>query len=48
MEAGLGNPTEERAKEVLQEIVNTIESWEDLKTGQPHGMPSFKYEMPKE
>ena len=29
--------TEERAKEVLQEIINAIECWED-----------FKYEMPKE
>ena len=40
--------TEERAKEVLQEIVNAIECWEDLKVGMPHGTPSFKYELPKE
>jgi len=40
--------TEERAKEVLQEIVEAIESWEDLKAGQPHGAPSFRYEMPIE
>ena len=40
--------TQERAKEVLQEIVNAIECWEDLKVGMPHGTPSFKYELPKE
>lgn len=40
--------TEERAKEVLQEIVNAMECWEDFKAGMPHGTPSFKYEMPEE
>ena len=40
--------TEKRAQEVLQEIINKIGYWEDLKAGQPHGTPSFKYEMPKE
>ena len=40
--------TEERAKEVLQEISEAIESWEDLKAGQPRGIPSFKYCMPED
>ena len=40
--------TEERAKEVLKEISNAIESWEDLKAGQPSGIPSFKYCMPED
>lgn len=41
-------PIEERAKEVLQEIINAIECWEDFKAGMPHDTPNFKYEMPKE
>lgn len=40
--------TEERAKEVLQEIMKSIQCWEDLKAGQPQGSPKFIYEMPKE
>ena len=40
--------TEERAKEVLQEIINAIECWEDFKAGMPHDTPNFKYEIPKE
>ncbi len=39
---------EERAKEVLQEIINAIECWEDFKAGMPYDTPNFKYEMPKE
>jgi hypothetical protein len=40
--------TEERAKEVLQEIIKNIENWENLKAGQPSGICKFVYEMPKE
>ena len=40
--------TEERAKEVLKEISDAIESWEDLKAGQPSGIPRFKYCMPED
>lgn len=40
--------TEERAKEVLQEITNAIKCWEDFKGEIPHDTPNFKYEMPKE
>ena len=40
--------TEERAKEVLQEIITRYENWENLKAGQPTGVCSPKYEMPKE
>jgi hypothetical protein len=40
--------TEERAKEVLQEIIKSIENWENLKAGQPSGICKFVYEMPKE
>lgn len=40
--------TEERAKEVLQEIIERLENWENLKAGQPTGICSPKYEMPKE
>ena len=40
--------TEERAKEVLQEIIDRYTNWEDLKAGQPSGICSPKYEMPLE
>ena len=40
--------TEERAKEVLQEIIERLENWENLKAGQPTGIYSPKYVMPKE
>ena len=40
--------TEERAKEVLKEISDAIESWEDLKAGQPSGIPRYKYCMPED
>jgi hypothetical protein len=40
--------TEERAKEVLQEIIQSIENWENLKAGQLSGICKFVYEMPKE
>ena len=45
----LGNyDTEERAKEVLQEIIDRYANWENLKVGQPDGICSPKYEMSKE
>ena len=40
--------TEERAKEVLQEIIERLENWENLKAGQPTGVCSYRYIMPKE
>lgn len=40
--------TEERAKEVLQEIITRYKNWENLKAGQPTGMCLPVYEMPKE
>ena len=40
--------TEERAKEVLHEIIDRYTNWENLKAGQPDGICSPKYEMPKE
>lgn len=40
--------TEERTKEVLKEIYQAVENWENLKAGQPTGECRFKYEMPKE
>ena len=40
--------TEERAKEVLQEIIERLENWENLKAGQPTGVCSCRYIMPKE
>lgn len=39
--------TEERAKEVLQEIADRYTNWENFKAGQPEGICSPKYEMPK-
>lgn len=40
--------TEERAKEVLQEIITRYKNWENLKAGQPTGLCLPVYEMPKE
>lgn len=40
--------TEERAKEVLGEIVESYTNWNNLVYGQPTGVCSPKYEMPKE
>ena len=40
--------TEERAKEVLQEIIDRYANWENFKYGQPSGICSPKYEMPEE
>lgn len=40
--------TEERAKEVLEEISERLENWENLKAGQPTGVCSYRYIMPKE
>ena len=40
--------TEERAKEVLEEITERYTNWNNLVYGQPTGVCSPKYEMPKE
>lgn len=40
--------TEERAKEVLQEIIERYTNWNNFVCGQPTGFCSPKYEMPKE
>ena len=40
--------TEERAKEVLEEIIERYTNWNNLVCGQPTGECSPKYEMPKE
>lgn len=40
--------TEERAKEVMQEIIERYTNWNNLVYGQPTGECSPKYEMPKE
>ncbi len=40
--------TEERAKEVLSEIMERYTNWNNLVYGQPSGECSPKYEMPKE
>ena len=40
--------TDERAKEVLQEIITRYKNWENLKAGQPTGLCLPVYEMPKE
>lgn len=40
--------TEERAKEVLQEIITRYKNWENMKAGQPSGLCLPVYEMPKE
>lgn len=39
--------TEERAKEVLQEIIERYTNWNNLVYGQPTGICSPKYVMPK-
>ena len=38
--------TEERAKEVLQEIITRHGNWENMKMGQPSGICSPVYEIP--
>lgn len=40
--------TEERAKEVLQEIIERYTNWNNLVYRQPTGICSPKYVMPKE
>ena len=40
--------TEERAKEVLQEIIIRHGNWENMKMGQPSGICSPVYEVPKD
>ncbi len=42
--------TEERAKEVIQEIIDAVVNWENFKVGIPCKsiIPSFKYELPLE
>lgn len=40
--------TEERANEVLEEISERLENWGNLKAGQPTGICSYRYIMPKE
>lgn len=40
--------TEERAKEVLQEIITRHGNWENMKMGQPSGICSPVYEIPKD
>jgi hypothetical protein len=40
--------TEERAKEVLQEITTRHENWENMKVGQPSGICLPVYEMPED
>ena len=40
--------TEERAKEVLQEIITRCGNWENLKAGQPTGLCLPIYEMPED
>lgn len=40
--------TEERAKEVLQEIVNKYKNWENLKVGQPSEVCLPVYEIPED
>ena len=40
--------TEERAKEVLREIITRHGNWENMKMGQPSGICSPVYEIPKD
>ena len=40
--------TEERAKEVLQEIIQTCTRWENFKYSIAEGIGTPRYEMPKE
>lgn len=39
---------EERAKEVLQEIITRYQNWENMKMGQPSGICSPVYEIPED
>lgn len=39
---------EERAKEVLQEIITRYQNWENMKMGQPSGICSPVYKMPED
>ena len=40
--------TEERAKEVLQEIITRYANWANMEVGQPSGICLPVYKMPKE
>lgn len=40
--------TEERAEEVLQEIIKAYTSWENFKYGTAEGICTPKYEMPED
>lgn len=40
--------TEERAKEVLQEIITRYGNWENIKVGQPQGICEPVYYMPED
>ena len=40
--------TEERAKEVLQEIIRVYTCWENFKYGMAEGIVTPKYEMPED
>lgn len=40
--------TEERAKEIIQEIAQRYNNWENLKVGQPIGICSPRYVMPED
>ena len=40
--------TEERAKEVLQEIITRHGNWENMKMGQPSGICSPVYDIPED
>lgn len=39
---------EERAKEILQEIVTRYKNWENMKVGQPSGVCLPVYEIPED
>lgn len=40
--------TQERAEEVLQEIITRYANWENMKVGQPSGICSPVYYMPED
>ena len=40
--------TEERAKEIYETILDRTANWDNLRYGQPSGICSPRYEMPKE
>lgn len=40
--------TEERAKEVLQEMIQRYANWENMKAGQPSGICQPVYYMPED